>query len=156
MTATGPAIITSAPPNPNGDLHLGHLAGPFLGADVLARRLRQDRVALVSGAFIVFLIILAIAAPLVIEILGLPGPNTQNLNLTDEFGSPLGPTGAHPFGDVDQGVEQDDDLQPMDAVDLNRCQLAPLVIGAAEEDQGKHHEAEHQADVAGLEGGAEQ
>ncbi|WNI14316.1 class I tRNA ligase family protein [Actinacidiphila sp. ITFR-21] len=41
MTATGPAIITSAPPNPNGDLHLGHLAGPFLGADVLARRLRQ-------------------------------------------------------------------------------------------------------------------
>jgi ABC-type dipeptide/oligopeptide/nickel transport system permease subunit len=65
------------------------------------RRLRQDRVALVSGTFIVFLIILAIAAPLVIEILGLPGPNTQNLNLTDEFGSPLGPTGSHPFG-VDQ------------------------------------------------------
>jgi peptide/nickel transport system permease protein len=65
------------------------------------RRLRQDRVALVSGAFIVFLIIVALAAPLVIEILGLPGPNTQNLNLTDEFGSPLGPTGAHPFG-VDQ------------------------------------------------------
>ncbi|MBM9504112.1 class I tRNA ligase family protein [Actinacidiphila acididurans] len=41
MTTTRPAIITSAPPNPNGDLHLGHLAGPFLGADVLARRLRQ-------------------------------------------------------------------------------------------------------------------
>jgi len=37
----------------------------------------------------------------VIEILGLPGPNTQNLNLTDSFGSPLGPTSAHPFG-VDQ------------------------------------------------------
>lgn len=34
-------VITSAPPNPNGDLHLGHLAGPFLGADVLSRRLRQ-------------------------------------------------------------------------------------------------------------------
>jgi methionyl-tRNA synthetase len=34
-------IITGAPPNPNGDLHLGHLSGPFLGADVLRRYLRQ-------------------------------------------------------------------------------------------------------------------
>jgi peptide/nickel transport system permease protein len=76
------------------------------GADVAARsplqlfwrRFSRDRVALVSGGFIVFLIVLAIAAPLVIDVLGLPGPNTQNLNLTDSFGSPLGPTGAHPFG----------------------------------------------------------
>ncbi|HEY0516590.1 MAG TPA: ABC transporter permease [Solirubrobacteraceae bacterium] len=65
------------------------------------RRLRRDRVAIASAGFIVFLIVLAIAAPLVIKILGLPGPNVQNLNLTDEFGSPLGPTGSHPFG-VDQ------------------------------------------------------
>jgi ABC-type dipeptide/oligopeptide/nickel transport system permease subunit len=65
------------------------------------RRLRQDRVALVSAAFIVLLILLAVAAPLVIKILGLPGPNVENLNLTDEFGSPLGPTSGHPFG-VDQ------------------------------------------------------
>jgi peptide/nickel transport system permease protein len=36
-----------------------------------------------------------------VKILGLPGPYVQNLNLTDEFGSPLGPSGAHPFG-VDQ------------------------------------------------------
>jgi methionyl-tRNA synthetase len=34
-------VVTSAPPNPNGDLHLGHLAGPFLGADVLRRYLCQ-------------------------------------------------------------------------------------------------------------------
>ena len=34
-------VVTSAPPNPNGDLHLGHLSGPFLGADVLTRFLRQ-------------------------------------------------------------------------------------------------------------------
>src|SRR5262249_15035824 len=34
-------VVTSAPPNPNGDLHLGHLAGPFLGADVLQRYLGQ-------------------------------------------------------------------------------------------------------------------
>jgi methionyl-tRNA synthetase len=35
-------VITSAPPNPNGDLHLGHLSGPFLGADVLRRSLVQQ------------------------------------------------------------------------------------------------------------------
>ena len=34
-------IITAAPPNPNGDLHIGHLSGPFLGADVMARYLRS-------------------------------------------------------------------------------------------------------------------
>jgi peptide/nickel transport system permease protein len=65
------------------------------------RRFRRDRVAVASLAFIVFLIILAIAAPLVVELLGLPSPYAQNPNLTDSFGSPLGPTGAHPFG-VDQ------------------------------------------------------
>jgi len=77
-----------------------------LGGDVVARsplqlfwrRFRQDRVALVSLAFIVFLIAIAIAAPLVVSLLGLPGPYVQNLNLTDSFGSPLGPSAAHPFG----------------------------------------------------------
>ncbi|WP_371924820.1 class I tRNA ligase family protein [Pseudomonas sp. R5(2019)] len=29
------------PPTPNGDLHLGHLSGPFLAADVMQRVLRQ-------------------------------------------------------------------------------------------------------------------
>ncbi len=62
------------------------------------RRFRQDRVALVSLGFIVFLIVIAVAAPLVVSVLGLPGPDVQNLNLTDSFGSPLGPSLAHPFG----------------------------------------------------------
>ena len=31
--------IVAPPPTPNGDLHLGHLAGPYLGADVLRRYL---------------------------------------------------------------------------------------------------------------------
>jgi ABC-type dipeptide/oligopeptide/nickel transport system permease subunit len=65
------------------------------------RRLRRDRIALASLGFIVFLIVLAVAAPLVVELLGLPGPSVQNPNLTDSFGSPLGPSSAHPFG-VDQ------------------------------------------------------
>ncbi len=79
------------------------------GGDIAARsplqlfwkRLRQDRVAIASLAFIIFLIVIAVAAPVVVSILGLPGPNVQNLNLTDSFGSPLGPSAAHPFG-VDQ------------------------------------------------------
>lgn len=34
-------IVTATPPTPNGDLHLGHLSGPFLAADVMQRRLKQ-------------------------------------------------------------------------------------------------------------------
>ncbi|HXV93167.1 MAG TPA: class I tRNA ligase family protein [Pseudonocardia sp.] len=33
-------VIIGPPPTPNGDLHLGHLAGPYLAADVHARYLR--------------------------------------------------------------------------------------------------------------------
>jgi peptide/nickel transport system permease protein len=62
------------------------------------RRFRRDRVALVSLGFIALLIVVAIAAPLVVSLLGLPGPNVQNPNLTNAFGSPLGPSSAHPFG----------------------------------------------------------
>ena len=48
--------------------------------------------------FIVVLILVAVAAPLITSILGLPGPNAQDANATDAFGSPLGPSGAHPLG----------------------------------------------------------
>lgn len=30
-------LITATPPTPNGDLHLGHLSGPFLNSDILKR-----------------------------------------------------------------------------------------------------------------------
>jgi methionyl-tRNA synthetase len=35
-------LITATPPTPNGDLHLGHLSGPYLAADVMARQLRAE------------------------------------------------------------------------------------------------------------------
>ena len=35
-------IVTCTPPTPNGDLHLGHLSGPFLSADVCKRMLEQN------------------------------------------------------------------------------------------------------------------
>jgi peptide/nickel transport system permease protein len=79
------------------------------GGDVAARsplqlfwrRFRRDRVSVIAGGVVIVLIVIAVLAPLFVSILGLPGPNVENLNLTDSFGSPLGPSAAHPFG-VDQ------------------------------------------------------
>jgi peptide/nickel transport system permease protein len=64
-------------------------------------RLRRDRVALVALGFIVLLLVVALAAPLVVQLAGVPGPYVQNPNALDAFGSPTGPSFAHPFG-VDQ------------------------------------------------------
>lgn len=66
--------------------------------DLFVRRFRHDRVALGALAFLVLLIVLAAAAPLVVKIAGVPGPNVQNTALLDAFGQPVGPSGAHPFG----------------------------------------------------------
>jgi len=88
-------------PSGGGALEFLDAGGDIAGRSPLQlfwRRLRQDRVALVSLGFIVLLVVVALAAPLVVSVLGLPGPNVQNLNLTDSFGSPLGPSLAHPFG----------------------------------------------------------
>jgi peptide/nickel transport system permease protein len=65
------------------------------------RRLRRDKVALVALAFIVALILIAILAPLIVKIVGTPGPNAQNPTALDDFGTPSGPSSAHPMG-VDQ------------------------------------------------------
>lgn len=34
-------IITAAPPTPNGPMHLGHISGPYLASDILARYIRS-------------------------------------------------------------------------------------------------------------------
>jgi len=73
----------------------------FVGADIVARsplelfwrRFRSDSVALVSLAVIVFLILGAIFAPLVVKLVGAPGPNVQNTGALDQFGTPTGPPG---------------------------------------------------------------
>jgi peptide/nickel transport system permease protein len=62
------------------------------------RRFRRDRVARASAMFILLLIVVAIFAPLVVKLFGLPSPYAQNPKLTGPFGEPLGPSGAHPFG----------------------------------------------------------
>ncbi|HEY2141631.1 MAG TPA: class I tRNA ligase family protein [Solirubrobacteraceae bacterium] len=37
-----PLWITATPPTPNGDLHVGHMAGPYIASDVLRRFLSAD------------------------------------------------------------------------------------------------------------------
>lgn len=36
-------VIVAPPPTPNGDLHVGHIAGPYFGADVLRRYVKLRR-----------------------------------------------------------------------------------------------------------------
>jgi methionyl-tRNA synthetase len=45
-------VVTTTPPTPNGDLHVGHISGPYLGADILVRyaRLRGRRAFHVSSS----------------------------------------------------------------------------------------------------------
>ena len=45
-------LATAAPPTPNGDLHLGHLSGPYSGADILvrARRLQGGDALYLTGS----------------------------------------------------------------------------------------------------------
>jgi peptide/nickel transport system permease protein len=99
--SVGAAEALSGPPSGLGFLEAGGDIAALSPLQLFLRRFRKDRVAMVSLVFIGLLVIVAIAAPLIVKILGLPGPYVQKLNLTDEFGSPLGPSGAHPFG-VDQ------------------------------------------------------
>src|SRR3954447_19404736 len=65
------------------------------------RRFRRDKVAMVAAVFVVVAILIAIFAPLIVDVTGAPKPNVQNSDLLDEFGSPSGPT-AHNWLGVDQ------------------------------------------------------
>jgi peptide/nickel transport system permease protein len=60
---------------------------------LFARRLRKDKLALIALAFVVFICLVGIFAPVITSIAGTPDPNAQNPDLTTEFGQPLGPGG---------------------------------------------------------------
>ena len=61
-------------------------------------RLRRDRLAFVGMGFIVLLILLALLAPVIAEVVG-HGPNDRfQREMTDEFGLPKGPNGEFWFG----------------------------------------------------------
>jgi peptide/nickel transport system permease protein len=63
------------------------------------RRLRDDRVAMSAFAFIVLLVIVALAAPLIVKLVGARPPNEQNTSkYLDSFGTPTGPSSTNIFG----------------------------------------------------------
>lgn len=94
----GAAEIFSGAEAGLGLLESGHEVAARSPLQLFWRRFRRDRVAQAAGVFIVLLVLVAIFAPLVVKLLGLPSPYTQNPALTGPFGEPLGPSGAHPFG----------------------------------------------------------
>jgi peptide/nickel transport system permease protein len=69
--------------------------------ELFFRRFREDKFALVSIVFLTLLILVAIFAPLVVSLVGAPGPYAADQSALDIFGQPTGPSSAHLFG-VDQ------------------------------------------------------
>jgi len=67
------------------------------------RRLRRDHVAMVALGFVILAVLIAIFAPLIVKAVGAPGPNVQNADLLDEFGSPSGPTADNLLGTDQRG-----------------------------------------------------
>jgi len=66
------------------------------------RQFREDRLAIAALAFVVILVTLAIFAPLVVDLVGAPGPDDRDSGALDPFfATPTGPSGDHVFG-VDQ------------------------------------------------------
>ena len=80
------------------------IEGRSLG-QIAWRRLRRDKVALAGGYFLVFLILVAIFAPLIVKLLGDP-PNEFHQNLIDPAtgGLPIGPRGGQSWQHL-MGVE---------------------------------------------------
>jgi ABC-type dipeptide/oligopeptide/nickel transport system permease subunit len=66
-------------------------------------RLREDKVALAALVFIVLLVLVAIFAPLIVDLVGARKPNDQSTKFLDSFGTPEGPSseaimGSDPLG----------------------------------------------------------
>ncbi len=62
------------------------------------RRLRSDRLAMAALVVLGLFVLAALLAPLIVKLAGVPGPTVRDDTAVDMFGTPLGPTGDHPFG----------------------------------------------------------
>jgi peptide/nickel transport system permease protein len=92
------------------------------------RRLRSDKVALTALTIVGIMIFIGIFAPLIVKVFGLPNPNTQNDNLLDDFGSPTGPSSAHPFGVDERGRDVLSRVLYGTRVSLEAALLSTLLI----------------------------
>jgi peptide/nickel transport system permease protein len=66
-------------------------------------RFKQDKLALVGGALVIFMIVIAIAAPLFEHLVGHPFDAQYRRQLLNAFGSPVGPSKKFWFGGDDLG-----------------------------------------------------
>ncbi|MEO3922926.1 ABC transporter permease [Micromonosporaceae bacterium B7E4] len=117
VAAAGVEPVTPAPEgvpggkSPDGSLSKPVEADGFVGrspGQLAWRRLRRDRVALVSGGVLVFFVLLAAAAPLVARLYG-KGPEERFPERLDRNGFPLGyagVSGEHWFG-IQPGIGRD-------------------------------------------------
>src|SRR5205807_4703634 len=62
------------------------------------RRLRSDRILLLAAMVVLVLIAVAVLAPVLVHLFGIPGPGTRNAAALTTLGAPTGPSSAHPFG----------------------------------------------------------
>jgi len=97
VSTGGAELLLESEPLDAGGESAGEIAARS-PLELFWRRLRRDKVALVALSIVVLLVLVAIFAPLLVKVLGLPNPNTQNPNLLNEFGLPTGPSSAHPLG----------------------------------------------------------
>ena len=103
MEASGYREDQPTPVGASADLseidELGLQRSPW---ELFWRRFREDRLALAALAFVAALALVAIFAPAVVELSGVPGPDTRDTGAMDPlFATPTGPSADHPFG-VDQ------------------------------------------------------
>ncbi len=74
----------------------GAVEGRSLG-QIAWRRFKRDKVALAGGAFLIFLVLVAVFAPVIVHLLGDP-PNEFHQNLVDTAGGTMAPKGR--FGGI--------------------------------------------------------
>lgn len=91
MSVGSPDVLIEAAEAVSGAVDSREITARSPG-ELFRRRFSTDRVAVVSLGVIVLLVLAAIFAPLIIKVVGAPGPNTQNSGALDQFGTPTGPS----------------------------------------------------------------
>jgi peptide/nickel transport system permease protein len=99
MSVGAEALVEKGGPAPDATFEV---AGGEIVArspmELFWRRFRADRVAMVSLVFIGLLVLVAVFSHPLVKVLGIGNPDTPDSNALDIFGSPTGPSSAHPFG----------------------------------------------------------
>jgi ABC-type dipeptide/oligopeptide/nickel transport system permease subunit len=93
------APVGASPDLPDIDASASWARSPW---QLFWARFREDRLAMAGLVFVALLILVAIFAPLVVDLAGAPGPDARDSDALDPlFGTATGPSAEHIFG-VDQ------------------------------------------------------